>query len=90
MMNYVWESDYLLEESKKKLIHESFKIDSNEMLNQDKKFKEGKLSDLMSYLEQYKKKVRRWSRKYISTDELLKMLHEVLKKEIKITRETKN
>ena len=89
-MNYVWESDYLLEESKKKLIHESFKIDSNEMLNQDKKFKEGKLSDLMSYLEQYKKKVRRWSRKYISTDELLKMLHEVLKKKIKITRETKN
>ena len=25
------------------------------MLNQDKKFKEGKLSDLMSYLEQYNK-----------------------------------
>ena len=56
-MNYVWESDYLIEENKKKLIHESFKIDSNEMLNQDKKFKERKLSDLMSYLEQYKKRL---------------------------------
>ena len=27
------------------------------MLNQDKKFKERKLSDLMSYLEQYKKRL---------------------------------
>ena len=37
MMNYVHESDYLTEESKKKFICESFKIDENKLLNQDKK-----------------------------------------------------
>ena len=41
MMNYVQESDYLTEESKNKFICESFKIDENKLLNQDKKIKGG-------------------------------------------------
>ena len=39
-MNYIQESDYPTEESKKKFICESFKIDENEILNQDEKMKE--------------------------------------------------
>ena len=38
--NYVRESDYPTEESKKKFIRESFEIDENEILNQDEKLKE--------------------------------------------------
>ena len=39
-MNYIQESDYPTEESKKKFICESFKIDENEVLKQDEKMKE--------------------------------------------------
>ena len=70
-MSYVWESDYHIDISKKKFNHENFKIDTKEMLNQDKKLKEGKVSDLTSYPEHYKKNVRRWIRKYISADDIL-------------------
>ena len=38
-MNYVQESDYHTEESKKTFNQESFKKDENEMLNQDEKLK---------------------------------------------------
>ena len=40
MMNCVQELDYPTEESKKELIHESFKIDENRILNQDEKLEE--------------------------------------------------
>ena len=39
-VNSMQESDYPTEESKRKFIHESFKIDENEILNRDKKLKE--------------------------------------------------
>ena len=39
-MNFVQELDYPTEESKKELIHESFKIDENSILNQDEKLEE--------------------------------------------------
>ena len=39
-MNCVQELDYPTEESKKELIHESFKIDENSILNQDEKLEE--------------------------------------------------
>ena len=39
-VNTVGESDYHTEESKRKFIHESFKIDENKILNQDEKLKE--------------------------------------------------
>ena len=39
MMNCVQELDYPTEESKKELIHESFKIDENEISNRDEKHK---------------------------------------------------
>ena len=58
-MSYALESDYHIDISKKKFNHENFKIDTKEMLNHDKKLKEGKFSDLTSYTEHYKKNVRR-------------------------------
>ena len=39
-INSVQESDYLTEESKRKFICKSFKIDENKILNQDEKLKE--------------------------------------------------
>ena len=39
-INTMQESDYPTEESKRKFIRESFKIDENEMLNRDEKLKE--------------------------------------------------
>ena len=39
-INYIQESDYPTEESKSKIICKSFKIDKNEILNQDEKLKE--------------------------------------------------
>ena len=38
-MKYIQESDYPTEESKSKIICKSFKIDKNEILNQDEKLK---------------------------------------------------
>ena len=38
--NYMGESDYPTEESKKEFVCESFKIDENEILNQDEKLKQ--------------------------------------------------
>ena len=39
-VNSMQETGYLIEESKKKFIHESFKIDENKILNQDEKLNE--------------------------------------------------
>ena len=39
-VNSIQESDYPTEESRRKFIRESFKIDENEILNQDEKLKE--------------------------------------------------
>ena len=37
---YEWKSDYPTEERRKEFICESFKVDKNEILNQDEKLKE--------------------------------------------------